>query len=135
MKKTSAKIAKHIMSILHEVAQQRASLHNYMYETIYTCIYMYIIECLCVYRHILVLVFIFRDIHKFILKSNYVFNIITIFLYFTFLNIHIYSHRNRKDIVAFLYFLQFFDVKIKFSRDCSTCRHFATIINGYAPSR
>ncbi|XP_024874060.1 sec1 family domain-containing protein 2-like [Temnothorax curvispinosus] len=29
IKETSAKIAKHIMTILHEIAQQRASLHNY----------------------------------------------------------------------------------------------------------
>ncbi|XP_071560548.1 sec1 family domain-containing protein 2 [Temnothorax nylanderi] len=29
IKETSAKIAKHIMNILHEIAQQRASLHNY----------------------------------------------------------------------------------------------------------
>ncbi|XP_011867003.1 PREDICTED: sec1 family domain-containing protein 2-like isoform X2 [Vollenhovia emeryi] len=29
VKETSAKLAKHIMNILHEIAQQRASLHNY----------------------------------------------------------------------------------------------------------
>lgn len=32
IKETSAKIAKHIMNVLHEIAQQRTFLHNYTYE-------------------------------------------------------------------------------------------------------
>jgi len=43
IKETSAKIAKHIMTILHEIAQQRAPLHNYMYGTIYINTRFYII--------------------------------------------------------------------------------------------
>lgn len=41
-KETSAKIAKHIINILHEIAQQRASLQNYMYEIIYIHVYIII---------------------------------------------------------------------------------------------
>lgn len=32
VKEISAKVAESIMNVLHEIAQQRASLHNYTYE-------------------------------------------------------------------------------------------------------
>lgn len=35
IKGTSAKVAERIMNILHEIAQQRAFLHDYTYETLF----------------------------------------------------------------------------------------------------
>lgn len=49
IKETSAKMAKHIMNILHEIAQQRTFLHNYMYEITY--LYNYYEIHLCINAH------------------------------------------------------------------------------------